>query len=91
MKKKKVIVCVAVVVILWIGSGVLDFFRVESFERPLFCIPTESYDDGGSGHYVGLGYSVDIKGNFMPEEELPGVTEYRYYLFGLEMKSGIRD
>ena len=91
MKKKKVIICVAVVVILWLGSGVLDFFRVKSFERPLFCIATETYDDGGSGHYVGLGYSVDIKGNFMPEEELPGVTEYRYYLFGLEMKSGIRD
>lgn len=91
MKKKKVIICVAVVVMLWLGSGVLDFFRVQSFERPLFCIPTETCDDGGSGHYVGLGYSVDIKGNFMPEDELPGVTEYRYYLFGLEMKSGIRD
>lgn len=91
MKKKKVIICVAVVVILWLGSGMLDFFRVKSFERPLFCIATETYDDGGSGHYVGLGYSVDIKGNFMPEEELPGVTEYRYYLFGLEIKSGMRD
>lgn len=91
MKKKKVIICAAVVVILWLGSGVLDFFRIKSFQRPLFCIPIETYDDGGSGHYVGLGYSVDIKGNFMPEEELPGVTEYRYYLFGLEMKSGIRD
>lgn len=33
MKKKEVIVCVAVVVILWIGSGVLDFFRVKSFEK----------------------------------------------------------
>lgn len=87
MKKKKVMICAIVVAILWVGLGVFDFFRVKSFETPLFCIQTESYDDGVSGHYNDLSYSFDIKGNFMPEDELPGVTEYIYYILGVEMKS----
>lgn len=29
--------------------------------------------------------------NLMPEEELPGVTEYVYYIMGMEVGSGIRD
>lgn len=91
MKKKKIVICAIVIVVIWIVVGLLDFFRVKSFDKPLFCIETEMYDDGGSGHYIGLGYSFNIKGNFMPEDELPGVTEYTYYILGFEIKSGIRD
>ena len=69
--------------------GVVDFSWVHSFERPIFCIVGETADDGDSGHYAGLGYSFDIKGNFMPEDELKGVTEYSYHLFGIQ--STIRD
>lgn len=89
--KKKIITGVMLIVILWLGIGMVDFFRVKSFEKPFFCIPAQTYDDGGSGHYVGFGYSFDITGNFMPEEELPGVTEYVYYIMGMEVGSGIRD
>ena len=89
--KKKLILCTSLIITLWIGLGLIDFFRVKSFERPLFCIATETFDDGGSGHYIGLGYSFDIMGNFMPDDELPGVTEYKYYIFGFEINSGIRD
>lgn len=90
MNKKK-IVFIGVVLAIWLVVGIIDFSRVHSFEKPIFCITTETYDDGGSGHYVGLGYSFDIKGNFMPEDELKGVTEYSYYLFGIRVKSAIRD
>ena len=45
----------------------------------------------GSGKYIGLGYSFDIKGNFMPEDEFPGVTKWTYYLFGIELQTQIRD
>lgn len=89
--RKKIIICTIVIVVLWLGLALLDFLRVKSFEKPLFCINTESHNDGGSGHYTGLGYSFDIKGNFMPEDELSGVTEYIYYILGFEIKSGIRD
>lgn len=89
--KKKIFVLIAVLLALWLTIGAVDYFRVHGFEMPLFCVCTESADDGGSGHYVGLGYSFEIKGNFMPDAEYPGVTEYTYYIFGAEVRSGIRD
>jgi len=71
--------------------GVLDYFRVAGFEKPIFAIPVETADDGGSGLYRGLGYSFDIEGNFMPEDEFPGVTHYIYSICGVEIAEGIRD
>ena len=49
--------------------------------------------DGGSGTYVGLGYSFDIEGNFVSESKdlLKGVTSYRGYLFGNEVARGFRE
>ncbi len=92
MNKKKIVFIVSgVILAIWLVIGIIDFSRVHSFEKPIFCITTETKDDGGSGHYVGLGYSFDIKGNFMPEDELKGVTEYSYYLFGIRVESAIRD
>ncbi|MCM1105049.1 MAG: hypothetical protein NC409_13195 [Clostridium sp.] len=90
-KKKKLCLAVVILTVIWAVVGVIDFSRVHRFEKPIFCIGTETADDGGSGRYVGLGYSFDIKGNFMPEDELPGVTEYSAYLFGCKAASGRRD
>ncbi|MEG2234575.1 MAG: hypothetical protein RRZ42_08080, partial [Oscillospiraceae bacterium] len=58
---------------------------------PVVEVKTETADDGGSGRYYGLGYSFEIKGNFMPEDELPGVTHYKYYIFNNLVAEGIRD
>lgn len=90
-KKKIVFTLLGIALAIWMAVGIVDFSRVHSFERPIFCITDETADDGGSGHYVGLGYSFDIKGNFMPEDELKGVTEYSCYLFGISVQSAIRD
>lgn len=90
MKKKWTIV-VLIVVVLWLAAGITDFARVTDFEKPLFCVLTNGADDGGSGTYIGLGYSFDIQGNFMPEDELPGVTCFTAKLFGMTVTSGIRD
>ena len=87
MKKKKIIIAVVCAVILWITVGIVDFSLVHSFRRPVFCVCSEPMQDGGSGKYAGLGYSFDIKGNFMPEDELPGITKWTYYLFGVEMQT----
>ena len=35
--------------------------------------------------------SFDIEGNFMPEDELKGVTKYDFYIFGKHIETGIRD
>ena len=91
MKRKKIIIAVICAVALWIAVGIVDYGRVHGFEKPIFCVGTELADDGGSGKYVGLGYSFDIEGNFMPEDEFPGVTKWTYYLFGIGIQSQIRD
>ena len=91
MKKKKIIIAIICIFVLWIAVGIVDYDRVHSFEKPIFCVGTELADDGGSGEYVGLGYSFDIEGNFMPDTENPGVTKWTYSLFGIEIETQIRD
>ena len=91
MKKKQTIIAMTWILVLWIAIGVVDYSRVHSFEKPVFCVGTDLASDGGSGKYIGLGYSFDIKGNFMPEDEFPGVTKWTYYLFGIELQTQIRD
>lgn len=68
-----------------------DYARVHDFEMPVFCVLVNGADDGGSGTYVGLGYSFDIQGNFMPLDEFPGITQYTYKIMGLNVGSAIRD
>ena len=88
MKKNKIVlIVVGIIFAIWLVMGMIDFSRVQGFEKPMFCIVTKTADDGGSGYYVGLGYSFNIKGNFMPEDKLKGITEYSYYIFGIKVKS----
>lgn len=89
----KKVLCIIVIFLFaaWLAVCIVDFSRINSFEKPLFCIATQTADDGGSGKYVGLGYSFDIKGNFMPEDEFPGVTSFTARIFGIEILSGVRD
>ena len=97
IRGKHIITAAALILVLWTAIGGVDYFRVSNFERPIFCLldAENSYDDGGSGTYNGLGYSFEIKGNFMPDDELPevlsGVTQYTYRILGFEVRSGIRD
>lgn len=58
-KIKKIIICV---LILWAGIFTTDFIRCASFMEPIFVVPVESTaDDGGSGIYQGLGYTVKVE------------------------------
>ncbi|MTI66980.1 MAG: hypothetical protein FH753_10355 [Firmicutes bacterium] len=74
--------------------GVVDYrISTHKFEKPIFArlnIETAK-KDGGSGTYNGIGYSIEIIGNFMPEDELQGVTHARFYVFGNEIRYTIRD
>lgn len=92
MNKKKIFIVLGIIFVIWLMMGIVDYSKVHSFERPIFSIIIEpGYEDGGSGRYVGLGYYFDIKGNFMPEDEFPGVTRYDFYIFGIHVESAIRD
>ncbi|GGM18249.1 hypothetical protein GCM10011351_00020 [Paraliobacillus quinghaiensis] len=90
-KAKVILYMILVVLFLWGGIGVIDYSRVKGFEKPIFIIATNTADDGGSGVYKGLGYSFVIEGNFMPEDDFPGVTYYEYYIFRNLIDTGIRD
>jgi len=87
VKKKMIWIGILCAAVLWIAAATVDFLMVKHGRFPLFCIGTELADDGGSGDYVGLGYSFVIKGNFMPEDLPFGITSYRGYLFGIEVVS----
>lgn len=81
--KKRNIMRLIVAIIVWLSIFVTDFIRVNDFERPVFCVLVNGADDGGSGTYIGLGYTVDIEGNFVTEDEVErGVTEFDMKLLG---------
>ena len=92
-KKQKLLFLVAGIACLWIMIGIVDFSRIHSFERPIFWVSpsSQALQDNGSGTYVGFGYSFEVKGNFMPEDELPGVTEYAAKIFSIPIMAGVRD
>ena len=88
----KTLAIAAAILLIWGAIVGADYRRVcHGFERPIFAIYKTTADDGGSGVYKGLGYFFVIKGNFMPEDEYPGVTHSDFYLFGRHIKKKIRD
>ena len=96
IRKKKaltaLVITVMAVIVLWAATVVVDYWRVRhDFERPLFATASLTADDGGSGTSRGLGYTIELEGNFLPEDEFPGVTAFRFYLFGNCIAEGIRD
>lgn len=89
--KKRILLTVLILMAFWLSAGTVDICRVSSYEKPVFSFPVVTADDGGSGRYQGLGYSFDIEGNFLPEDEFPGVTEYTLCIFGAEVRAGMRE
>ncbi|MGN0135216.1 hypothetical protein [Anaerotignum sp.] len=77
--------------LLWFAMAATDLLRLKSFEKPIFARPTQLHQDGGSGIYEGLSWRIELEGNFMPEDELPGVTQFAYYLFDDLIFASIRD
>jgi hypothetical protein len=98
MRKKKMsikfILILTIIFLIWGIVTTVDYRWVaHEFKKPIFAQLNinEAKKDGGSSTYRGLGYSFVIKGNFMPEDELPGVTYAEFYLLGKMISSSIRD
>lgn len=69
MKIKKIILYLLILLTLWLSLVITDTILPICFNhKPLFCYWKEKEKDGGSGLYQGLGYTIRIKGNFMPEQ-----------------------
>lgn len=88
--KKKIIIPIIIVLIIgiWTTIAYTDYRHVGiNWKRPVFCTLVEpSAEDGGSGKYVGLGYSFDIKGNFVTEDGYRGVEKYTFKVLGITIK-----
>ena len=55
----------------------IDYYRCAKLEKPLFAMGIATADDGGSGMYQGLGYSVKLDGEL--------TAEYGYVVRSVEM------
>lgn len=90
MKKKHinyfVRMCLAII-LLWLLMFSVDYRQTtQNLKKPVFAILNNGADDGGSGTYNGLGYSIYLEGNFMPEDEMSGVTYAKITVFGVKLK-----
>lgn len=86
--KKKIITLFVIVLLLisWAGIAYTDYAKVAiSFDKPRFCMLVNGADDGGSGKYIGLGYSFDIEGKLDTEYGFQ-VDKYMYKIFGITIK-----
>lgn len=88
---KKVFLIFLFAFLLWFACAATDLFRLHSFKMPIFARLSVTADDGGSGTYKGLGWRIELEGNFLPEDELPGVTKFEYYLGDDLIYAAIRD
>lgn len=66
-KLKVLLIIVLSLILLWGVLFAIDYFRCSNLKMPIFVIPGETADDGGSGTYYGLGYSVDVEKNISAE------------------------
>ncbi len=85
-KKKTILTICVVLLVVWALLFTVDTLAVVNWKKPIFTVSFSSADDGGSGGYYGLGYSFQIKGNFLPDSAPgtpTGVTEAEGKLFGI--------
>ena len=84
MTKRLLVFALCLVFSLSVLSGAMfsiDYYRCAKLEKPLFAMGINTADDGGSGLYQGLGYSVEIDGELTAEYGYV-VNEVSMYLLG---------
>ena len=85
--KKRVIAIACALLILWGGMFITDFIRCASLRKPLFVVGVTDTlaDDGGSGTYRGLGYTVVLEGHLAEVVEGELSTDGGYVIESVEM------
>lgn len=70
-KKIKVILTIVLINIIILGLifFVVDYNKVKKQELPVFCVYIDTYHDGGTIEYLGLGYKVIAFHKFDMEED----------------------
>lgn len=72
-------ITLAVLLIIWGTMFLTDFITTKLNTKPIFCIGHNTYDDGGSGEYYGLGYKVNVWCYLSVEEGLLVISEIGTY------------
>lgn len=69
-----------IAVIIWLSFFLIDYNCAKNNKTPIFCIKFDSYWDGGTKEYLGLGYKI-IKYHYFDEEydEFRRATRYLYF------------
>lgn len=91
MKNRRILIISVILVAvagIWLQIAYADYCLVGiNWKKPRFCILTKAeIQDGGSGKYIGLGYSFDIEGNFVTEDGYRGVEKYTFKVLGITIK-----
>ncbi len=82
-KAKKVLLVVLAIILLLIAfCGIYDYRRISSFEKPIFTL-SQTADDGGSGDYYGIFYSVNLSGELRDGSYY--ISQYVYSILGIEI------
>ena len=79
-KLKVLLIIVLSLILLWGVVFAIDYFRCSNLKMPIFVIPGETADDGGSGTYYGLGYSVEVEKNVSAEYGIQ-IESVEMYIF----------
>lgn len=82
MKKLRIVLIIfAVVIVLWSAMFITDITRSNDFREPIFAWEKDIAEDGLSGEYQGIGYTVNFRNYIKDCEVLPEYSEVR--LFGM--------
>lgn len=80
-KSIKVIIGIVVtLIILWGIIFAIDYSRCANLKMPIFVMPEDVADDGGSGTYYGLGYKVEVEKYISSEYGLQ-LAKVEMYIF----------
>lgn len=75
--KKKLIIVIGIIVLLYIGLVVIDLKRVDTHEKPLLTLKTKAYKyaDGKAYEYISLGYKyVKYEREWLNDKEMLFIT-----------------
>ena len=86
--KKRMLAIVCALLILWGGMFITDFIRCGSLKKPLFVVGAADTlaDDGGTGTYRGLGYTVVVEGQLTIVEDGETITDLGFVVESVEMR-----
>lgn len=80
-KTLKIVIGVIVIIIVLYGIIFsIDYYRCSNLKEPIFVIPIKTADDGGTGEYRGLGYTVKME-VYISSEHGKTITKVEMYMF----------